>query len=164
MNNKGMTVIELITSFVLASIVFIILFNVILSLKDVYVDNGLKTKLLIEQANLSRSLNKEINSSKTIISINKSVDEQSLNYTFTYSDGTSKTLIINDGEITFDGFTYELEDNITSKGIDNDYISVKPLSTFNLLIIDIPVESSSVSGNYGVKVVYRFTDNIELNL
>ena len=36
MNNKGMTTIELITSFALATVIFIILFNLLLLLKDIY--------------------------------------------------------------------------------------------------------------------------------
>ena len=155
MNNKGMTTIELITSFVLASIVFILLFNVVLSLKDVYITNKLTTKLLINQANLSRSLNKEINSHKEIISITKVNDE----YVFTYSDGVVKTLSISEEEIVFDNYTYTF-DNDTKLEILDNYVSIKPLTNSNLLIIDLPISNTSLEGNYGTKVVYQYDSNL----
>lgn len=164
MNNKGMTTIELITSFILASIVLIILFNVVISLKDMYISNRVKTELLIKQANLSRSLNKEITSGKIVSAVDETIQDDSKIYSFTI-DGIVKELIIKDDEISFDGYTYLLDNSTSSKGVENEYVSTVSLSDSNLLIIDIPIENNMDDHNYGVKVVYRFNaGDITLNL
>ncbi len=166
MNNRGMTTIELITSFVLASVVFVILFNLVLSLKDIYMDSGLKTKLLIEQANLSRSINKEINSSKTITNVKsgrfdgKLVEDDTKYYTFMFNDGTSKLLSISQDKISFDGYVYELTDGIKTEDLSYDNVLVKPLTSCYLLVIDIPISSDLLSGDYGVKVIYRYDPSL----
>ena len=53
MNKKGFTLIELITTFALASVIIVILVNIIGIIKEMYVKTDVKSKLLVEQSNLS---------------------------------------------------------------------------------------------------------------
>ena len=48
-NNKGFTLVEMLVSFTLSMILIIILFQLIINLKDVYMSSGLKTELLNKQ-------------------------------------------------------------------------------------------------------------------
>ena len=59
LNKKGFTLIELITTFALASVLIIILINIIIVIKNVYSKNDIRSELLIEQSNLSNLINKK---------------------------------------------------------------------------------------------------------
>ena len=48
-NNKGFTLVEMLVSFSLSMILIIILFQLIINLKDVYMTSGIKTELLNKQ-------------------------------------------------------------------------------------------------------------------
>ena len=174
MNNRGITTIELITSFVLASVIFVILFNVVLMIKDVYSENGIKTELLINQANLSTSLNEKINNDHTLLEPSFNYDSEKEIYTYIFNvDGEDISLNIcikeNNQYISFNNYTYELSDKvyidtpIINDGIkigDSDFVytvGVTDEAVFNtMLVIDIPIKSKKVDGNYGVKVVYQY--------
>ena len=64
MNRKGFTTIELITSFTLVSVIMIILFNIILIMKDNLSRVNAMTNTLIEKDNLSYNINKRLLSSR----------------------------------------------------------------------------------------------------
>ena len=57
MNNKGFTVVELITTFAVASAIALVLFNIVLIIKNLYSNSNIKTNLLINQGNLSEQFN-----------------------------------------------------------------------------------------------------------
>ena len=49
-SNKGITIVELVVSISILSIVVLFLFQLILSLKEVYTSSGVKTEMLNKQA------------------------------------------------------------------------------------------------------------------
>ena len=59
LNKKGFTLIELITTFALASVLIIILINIIIVIKNIYSKNDIRSELLLEQSNLSNLINKK---------------------------------------------------------------------------------------------------------
>lgn len=59
LNNKGFTVVELLTSFTLASVVMILLTNILLTIKENYLQNKLEVELESQVALLSRRLNED---------------------------------------------------------------------------------------------------------
>ena len=184
MNKKGMTTIELITSFALASVIFIILFNITLALKDMYLSSGLKTDMLIDQANLSESMNSVINSNNIVNKIAFiSNNNQYAEYTFETIDG-NYTLIVDqvNGNISFNNYTYKLAKNMSIKNDNDKYSSQSSIDmgdyvhfvgntsrnnntiSSNLLIIDIPIYNTLMDDNLGVKIIYQLngtTINIE---
>ena len=57
MNNKGLTLIELITTFALSAVIIVLLINVVASIRTVYSKVSIKSDLYITQSNLSTALN-----------------------------------------------------------------------------------------------------------
>jgi len=73
-NEKGFTLIELISSFVLISLIVALLFEVLFIVKNLYSDSGIKTELLIKQALISEKINEgpsDLRYCKTLSSLNK---------------------------------------------------------------------------------------------
>ena len=56
-NNKGLSVVELIVSFVLCILVFIFIIQVVSSVEELYLNLGIKTQLLNKQTLISEKLN-----------------------------------------------------------------------------------------------------------
>lgn len=166
MNNKGMTTVELIASFSLATIIFIILFNLTISLKNIYMDSGIKTNYLIEQANLSSALNSSINSQSTINSVELNTNnDKYTEYSLTI-DNEIKPLVIdqNNRKITYDKYTYNYDNKTKIKIDTTKYVTCNNIGPFihmsnNLLIIDIPIYVNNYNENLGVKVLYQINDN-----
>lgn len=60
MNNKGMSIVELVVSFSLTVIIGLFLIEVVLFLKNVYAKNGVKADIVIHQALVSDQINKQL--------------------------------------------------------------------------------------------------------
>ena len=106
MNNKGFTLVELITTFAVASAVALVLFNVVLSIKDVYFTTNLDTNMLIDQANLNNQLySKILGESITEIDF---CDLSTNCYKIVYSNGEELNLVIKEKIITLGNYTYKL--------------------------------------------------------
>lgn len=58
-NKKGFTIVELLTSFSLASVVMILLFNILLTIKENYIHNKLETEFESQFALLATALNED---------------------------------------------------------------------------------------------------------
>lgn len=166
MNKKGMTTIELITSFALATVIFIILFNLLISLKDIYMVSGSKTNMLIEQANLNKAMNESINSTHKIQSF-KVVSENEFIIT---TDEGEKNLNINveNKSITFDKYTLNLPKNIEYSDNNEKYIYWNNISTYihlfnnRILVIDIPLIDNRNNDKYNIKMLYQSDEAINI--
>lgn len=62
LNNKGFTVVELLASFTLTMVIVVLLFEIVVELKDVYVSNALKAKILDNNALVATHLNNKLSS------------------------------------------------------------------------------------------------------
>ena len=63
---KGFTVVELIVSFSLVMVIVIFLFQIIISLKNLSTNSGVKTELLNKQSLISNEINKKLNNNEII--------------------------------------------------------------------------------------------------
>lgn len=160
MNKKGFTVIELIVSFVLITSISIILFQIVLSLRGLYIDGNVKTTLLNKQAIMTKKIYDDLNS-KVLTKIT-SCGVSCL--TFTYGDieknlsvdVAAKVITYDDYSMKliegshFDNFTFEVNQNISpSTTIDN--------SEFNL---NIPIKSMLTDEDFGIHVVKIYRSNV----
>ncbi len=59
-NNKGFTVVELLASFTLTMIIVVFLFEIVLDLKNVYMSNTVRAKVLNKNATIAARINSEI--------------------------------------------------------------------------------------------------------
>lgn len=158
---KGFTVVELIVSFSLTMVIVVFLFQIVISLKNMYTANSLKTELLNKQAIISDKINSSFNK-KTITNITK-CGSYCLN--FIYSDNSSEMLKINYTENSFQFGSYKtlLPDN---SYMSNPSIDIVYSGTFledsnnSILVINIPIYSDFLKNqNYGINVMYQYNSN-----
>lgn len=165
MNKKGFTLIELIATFALASVIIIILTNIVVIVKDIYSKDNIKTNLLIKQSNLSNALNSKLNNDFIDSYIRCSDTE--FCYKFSLVDGSDIELKITDNIIKFGDYVYKLEDGVE---VDNPSITKKTISTSNInldnsfLIIKIPIKSKLYKNeDFGINLIYTYNSN-KINL
>ena len=158
---KGFTVVELIVSFSLTMVIVVFLFQIVISLKNMYTANSLKTELLNKQAIISDKINSSF-SKKTITNVTK-CGSYCLN--FIYSDNSSEMLKINYTENSFQFGSYKtlLPDN---SYMSNPSIDIVYSGTFledsnnSILVINIPIYSDFLKNqNYGINVMYQYNSN-----
>ena len=165
MNRKGFTTIELITSFTLASVIMIILFNIILIMKDNLSRVNAMTNTLIEKDNLSYNINKRLKE-KVLTSLTTCEDGDKC-YLFTYSDSTSDKLVysIIDKTIIFNNYTFNITDGmkVESPNITEHYDTMSSTKYNGYFILNIPI---TVDGkDYSIKVNKHFnTDSVVVDL
>ena len=165
MNRKGFTTIELITSFTLASVIMIILFNIILIMKDNLSRVNAMTNTLIEKDNLSYNINKRLKD-KELASLTM-CSEGDKCYLFTYSDSTSDKLVysVENKTITFNNYTFEITDDmkVESPNITEHYDTMSSTTFNGYFILNIPI---TVDGkDYSIKVNKHFnTDSVMVEL
>ena len=158
---KGFTVVELIVSFSLTMVIVVFLFQIVISLKNMYTANSLKTELLNKQAIISDKINSSFNK-KTITNVTK-CGSYCLN--FVYSDNTSEILKIDYNENSFQFGSYKtiLPDDsyISNPSIDIVYSGTFLENSNNsILVINIPIYNEFLKNqNYGINVLYQYNSN-----
>lgn len=160
MNNKGFTVVELITTFCLSAIVILIFFNVVLIIRDVYVTSNLKTKLLINQADLSEALNSKIKPG--LLESVQACDDSDFCYKFTFKNGQADTLIVEDNYIKFGNYVYKLDNGtqVIDKSLlrkNMKFSDTDLLDSF--LVLNISIKNKLFDDNFGINLVYLYNSN-----
>lgn len=165
MKKNGFTIIELITSFALASVIMIFIFNIVMILKDNYISKSMKTDLIIKQSLLSQKINEDF-VSNNIVSIATCTETSKNCYDIKFEDNTSKRLTItnNGNTIKYGDYTYTLNNNSYTDKVNAyiEYIDVADKSLNNsFLVIEIPILNKKFpKDNFGIKVIYQFNSNI----
>ena len=106
---KGFTVVELITSFALATMFAVVLFQIVLVLKDLYVNSGSKTALLNKQNIITHEINKVLQDKEI-----KNVEScGTYCVKFTYTDSTYDELLVdrNASTIQFGEYKTNIDSN-----------------------------------------------------
>ena len=147
-NNKGFTLVEIIVSFSLTMIVVLFLFQIILTLKQVYTNNFVVSDLKIKQGNIVKMINNDFSMSnlEDVVGITPSNNNC---YVITFSNDTrnicydnkNNVLIYNDYEFSL------VEGSIV--GNLNVYIDS------GILFIDIPITYRDIDGDFVIKMYYN---------
>ena len=164
MNKKGFTLVELITSFALASVIMIFIFNIVVLLKNNYISKSVRTDLMIKQSLLSQKINEDFknNNVKNIATC----DSVKKCYEITFADDSTKKLTISsdDKVITYGDYVYELTSASYANKIN---VSVKTINiedvtlSNSVLVINIPIYNKKYTDtNFGINIVYQFNSNI----
>lgn len=161
---KGFTVIELISSFTLAVIIAVLMFQVVLVLKTTFTNSGLKTQLLNKQALISNYIYKNINE-KGLSTITKCGNKC---IRFTYFDNTTSDLVFSENKLSFGDYKFSL-DKKSSFGnvlVSVDKVEVSKLGTpDSVLQIKLPINNTTFENqDFGINIVYQFnsaSSNIE---
>lgn len=159
---KGFTVVELIVSFSLVMVIAIFLFQIVIGLKNLYTNSGLKTELLNKQSLISNEINKKL-TTKGISTLSKC---GSYCVEFLYSDGTSDKMTIDytNNTIEFGNYKTNLPEDSYIKDAKISQANAATFQTYAdnaLLIIEIPIYNDNFSEqNFGIKAIYQFNDQL----
>ncbi len=184
LNNKGVTIVELILTFALLMVLVLGMFDVITEIKS-YSSRKQIEKDIIEFNNLMIYTIQEDLIKKDAEKITSSSSNQKISVTITFDDNSTKTLIINLREktITYDKITYDMPQKSMIEFIDNriiqlcsnsayttkktcenngatwntnytSYYNVTINSDNNIITIDIPYFIIGETKNYGFKIVH----------
>lgn len=154
---KGFTVIELIVSFVLVSAISIILFELIFTLKELYISGDIKTTLLNRQGIMTKKIYDDLNEDtlQSITSCGVSC------LIFKYPDEEKKLLV----DVAANTLSYG---NYTMKLIDGSYFDQLEFiidnsdSTSNLkeFTLNIPIRSRFLDDNFGIRIVKVYSPDM----
>ena len=161
MNKKGFTLIELVTTFALATVIITILINIVVIIKDMYTTYEAKSKLIIEQSTLSSLINRKFYEKS--LSTYEPCFDTSFCYKFKFSDESTSTLVVGEDFIKFDSYIYKLTkgskiEEPTMEIIDIDVTDITSNNAF--YVIKIPIKNK-LFGNedFGINIVYQYNSN-----
>ena len=160
MKKNGFTVVELLTTFVLITIVVSLLILMANTLSKIYSTTSVKTELYYKQSIISRKLNESF-LNKSITQIDRCSNSTNC-VILTYSDLSTKRIEIDDalihiGDEAFDIVKHsiigDVKIDVIYSPIDQNY---KSDSIFNLRI---PITYKNIDGDFGINLVYQFNRN-----
>ena len=158
MSKKGFTLVELITTFVLSSVIIIILLNVVITIKNMYSKTYIKTDLYIIQSNLSNNLNKAFGRDNIVSYIE--CYSGNFCYDFTLATGAEIRLVASEDSIKFGDFVYTLDNKakVTNPEIESITISGVNVGEFDsFLVVKIPIISALYPEiDFGINLVYMY--------
>jgi hypothetical protein len=173
---KGFTLVEIIVTFCLISTISFLLFQIILSLKNLYTASDYKTVLLIDQGNLTRRINDDF-FSLNVEEIKTCTDatNRALCLDFLLSDPsnrseagelvkvTKRLEIIKpqaneDGKIIYDGYamTFAKGSTLGEVTASLSYIPDDTVRYNTFLTIDAPITNKLSSGEFGLHFTTQF--------
>lgn len=160
MKKKGFTLVEFMVSMTLTMIILLFLLRIVIMLKDMYLNSGIKTELLVKQSIISSEINEKFD--KNVIAAYQYSDSL---YWFFYNDGTNEKLEIDktNRKLTFGKYTVSLMDGASFGNIDIKTQTVEGVAqnkNNSFMKIHIPIVHSLVKGDYGITVVYQYDNRV----
>lgn len=157
-NNKGFTLVEVAVSFTLVATISIVLLQLVLSLKEVYLSGDVKTTLLSKQGIMSKNIYDDLNK-KTL----SSVTTCGLScITFTYTDSTEKNLLIDPGNktIKYGDYTMQLDKSSTFgllSAYKDETATALSSGDDSILTIKIPIYTKLLENeNFGFNLITTY--------
>lgn len=161
MNNKGLTLIELITTFALSAVIIVLLINVVVSIRTLYSKFYIKSDLYILQANLSNSLNSKLHNVQ--LDTYETCIDSSFCYNFILTTGESFKLIVEETKITVGDKVFKLYDKtkVVNPTLIPEYIELKEeYSGDDILVLKIPIINELYPNtDFGINLVYLYNVN-----
>ena len=165
MKKNGFTVVELLITVSLTTVIVLLLTEIIIVVRNLYIENGIKTKLLTKQAILAKNINDDL------LNLDITKIERCTGYdicvNFTYkesgSEKTKKLIVDRKGKfIEYDGIATNLLSGSTfgnvavyyEKILDTNGEKSKKNSIFN---VEVPIYHTLFEQeNFGFNVVYQY--------
>ena len=151
MNNKGFTVVEMGLSFCLIFTICILLFQVVLSLKELYVSSNVETTLLNKQGIVLNKMYKDFK--KKGVSLVEKCGINCLN--FSYNDNSTTQLVVNTSNktITYDNYIWKLDNASTVSNLTFETGIIEGYG--NYFTIKVSVTNKLIeSKDFGLDIVY----------
>lgn len=165
-NNKGFTLVELLVSFTLSMILVIIMFQLIINLKEIYQMSGIKTELLNKQYLMTNKIYTDL-TEKNLIQISKCDTEIQNCISLTFSNGDIKNFYADstNGIISYDDYTIKLSNNSYISEVSiNVEGSINEEGSNRILTIKVPVYNDLFKDeNLGINIVYTYNDSDIIN-
>lgn len=133
MNKKGMTIVELVVSFSLATVIALFLIEIVIFLKDTYVTNGIKSEMVLRQSLISDRINSLLHE-QTITMVSNNCGEYCLELSFEDNSISTINFDINNNRVIIDDYVANLPsgskivdvnffiENLSSAADNNDSI------------------------------------------
>ena len=161
MKNKGFTIVEMLSAFILSSIIIIIMFQLIINLKEIYQSSGIKTEILNKKYIITNKIYTDLNE-KMLIAI-QSCGTNCLD--LTYATGEIKRLSqnISNQTITYDDYTAKINSGLEMSNMQIE-LPLENEQVLNKLIkINIPIVSVN-DEDYSINIIYTYKGNqVSLN-
>lgn len=162
-NKRGFTTVELLVSFTMTLTIVIILFQIIIALKNLYINNGIKTQLLNKQGLITNQIASALNENK-ISRITRCGTDC---YRFSYKNNQTEELQIDklNRTIAFGNWTNTLAENSRFGSIMIDSYQTPTVSKENnnaFIIVDIPIYNDNFKDkNFGIHFIYQYNTNTD---
>ncbi len=166
---KGFTLVEVIVTFCLVSTISFLLFQLVLSLKNIYTSSDYKTVLLIEQGNMTRRINDDM-FDMTLTSLETCTDEQktsgskmcmvfTLHDTVLNEDVTRKLEVLED-KVVYDSYAMNIQKGSTIGDVSAvaSYVNDTSVKYNSILTIDIPIKNKLADGDFGIHVTVQYNN------
>ncbi len=152
MNEKGFTIVETIATFLLVSTISVLLFELFISLEQMYNRGEIQTRLLINQSNFQRRIEQDLANSATV-----SITECGSNCLRFSLDGLEKELKLEDGRLFYDNYTLQNVSGSTIGEITHRSIlkSFTDGGSATIEDIYIPIQNKIMKGDYSIHIVYQ---------
>ena len=155
-NKKGFTTVELVSTFALTMVVVVLLLQIVVILKNIYVNQVMIGTLRLKQGYMTEHIMDDFDN-KTMTGASSCGTNC---VTFAWDDGTTTDLSIDKIENKFNYGTYSttLMSGSSFDDLKISYSSDLLSSTHGYLIVSIPVSASIATGDYGIHVIYQYTN------
>lgn len=156
-NNKAFTLVEMLVSFTLSMILIIILFQLIINLKDVYMTSGIKTEMTNKQYLMTNKIYEDLNTKK--VSRIDNCNNPLICIQFTFQDGSTKKLEVDETNKTLAYDNYIIKLNNTSYFKTMDVNTVYSQSNKKIFNINIPIYNDIYKNtDFGINIVYPYNE------
>ena len=160
MKNKGFTLVELIVSFALTMVIVFILFQLIITLKNIYTNNVVASDLILKQSSISEMINKDLVSGDLgdiveVIPTYFNIKEGAC-YSLNFETGTSRELCISitNNTISYNDYEFSLVSGSTIGDYDV-YIKTDE-SNIKTLYIMVDILYKGLNDNYGIRIANSY--------
>lgn len=139
LNNKGFTVVELLASFILTMIIVVFLFEIVLELRNVYINEKVRTDIVNRNAVIANSINKLLNEKP----INNPICASTFcTFTVDTENGpVDKTISVADNTVTIDKQKVTFPEDVTITDI--------------VLMQQGPTDTGIIANNSIIKISYK---------
>ena len=155
-NNKGFTVVEMGVSFCLIFTICILLLQIILAVKEVYIKSNIETTLLSKQGILLNKIYKDFDEKGGVKTFSATIENNVTTATFILEEATT-TLVIDkeNKKITYGNYTWDLSGDINHIDDTNivDDISISGNNYFDLSFR--VTNDLTKNTNYGLNIFYK---------
>lgn len=161
-NRKGFTIVEMLVAFSVATIVMILLFNIVLLIKDLYLEYGIKTELMIKQSNILKSMQDRTN--EGLISITAcgidcyNFDTGNQTYNLKY-DESDNSITFDKKKTIYKGETSKIKGITATTNTVVAKVSSNPNIKNSVLTLKITVYDSLLDENYDINYNYSYNSN-----